>query len=92
MAYGAVAPWGRLKTRPAALKKCGHLWPVDGFPFNAAAIAATALMGCTASNTLKNTRITHETVTRARAALATPPPEPPAQSDFKYQCFIEDYK
>jgi hypothetical protein len=23
---------------------------------------------------------------------ATPPPEPPTQADFKYQCFIEDYK
>jgi hypothetical protein len=33
-----------------------------------------------------------ESKNRARSALATPPPEPPTQADFKYQCLIEDYK
>jgi hypothetical protein len=54
MAYGAVAVWGRLKTRPIALKKFGHLIPL-GIPINADASGATALMGCIASNTLNNT-------------------------------------
>ena len=52
MAFGVVALKGTLKTLLIALKKFGHL-TVRGFLINAAANAATALMGCTASNTLK---------------------------------------
>jgi hypothetical protein len=54
MAYGTVALRASLKTLPIALKKFGYL-AVHGFRINAAASAATALMGCIASNTLKNT-------------------------------------
>jgi hypothetical protein len=54
MAFGAVALRECLKIQPNVLKKFAQL-TVAGFLFNAAASAATALMGCTASNTLKNT-------------------------------------
>jgi hypothetical protein len=50
MAFGAVALWGRLKIQPAASKKCGNVKTL-GIHINAAAGAATALMGCIASNT-----------------------------------------
>jgi hypothetical protein len=71
MAFGAVALWCRLKIQPAAPKQCGNVKTLGihiptapkkcgnvktlGIHINAAAGAATALMGCTASNTLKNT-------------------------------------
>jgi hypothetical protein len=50
MAIGPVALRAFLKTLPIALKKFDHL-TVHGFRINAAASAATALMGCIASNT-----------------------------------------
>jgi hypothetical protein len=37
-------------------------------------------------------RLVNDVCDCARAALATQPPEPPTQVDFKYQCFIEDYR